>query len=140
MKRICLTLIALWLAPPAALQAIEAARPAVRPNMIFLLTDDQRDNTLGAMGHPFVRTPHLDRLAADMHSGIDAYERMALDCRDAENRETALEAAMYGYLSKRLREHGFKGDDDTMRSILDIDVTLNAAGLAAWLNRLDKTR
>jgi arylsulfatase A-like enzyme len=33
-----------------------------RPNIIFLLTDDQRDNTLGAMGHPFVKTPNLDRL------------------------------------------------------------------------------
>ena len=86
----------------------------------------------------YSRVRDLDRLAADMHAGIDAYERMALDCRHAENRDTALEAAMYGYLSTRLREHGFKGDDDAMRSILDIDVTLNAAGLAAWLNRLDK--
>jgi arylsulfatase A-like enzyme len=33
-----------------------------RPNIIFLLTDDQRDNSLGAMGHSFVRTPNLDRL------------------------------------------------------------------------------
>jgi arylsulfatase A-like enzyme len=30
-----------------------------------LLTDDQRDNTLGAMGHPFVKTPNLDRLMRD---------------------------------------------------------------------------
>ncbi len=86
----------------------------------------------------YSRVRDLDRLAGDMHAGIDAYEQMALACRDAEDRDTALEAAMYGYLSTRLREHGFKGDDDAMRSILDIDVTLNAAGLAAWLNRLDK--
>ncbi|MCU0959642.1 MAG: sulfatase-like hydrolase/transferase [Pirellulaceae bacterium] len=33
-----------------------------RPNIIFLLTDDQRDNTLGSLGHPFVQTPNLDRL------------------------------------------------------------------------------
>lgn len=33
-----------------------------RPNIIFLLTDDQRDNSLGGMGHPFVQTPNLDRL------------------------------------------------------------------------------
>ena len=88
----------------------------------------------------YSRVRDLDRLAGDMHAGIDAYERMALDCRDAENRDTALEAAMYGYLSTRLREHGFNGGDDAMRSILDIDVTLNAAGLAAWLNRLDKKK
>jgi len=35
---------------------------AQRPNIIFLLSDDQRDNTFGAMGHPFVRTPNVDRL------------------------------------------------------------------------------
>ena len=35
---------------------------ATRPNIIFLLTDDQRDNTFGAMGHPFVKTPNVDRL------------------------------------------------------------------------------
>lgn len=35
------------------------------PNIIFLLTDDQRDNTLGTMGHPFVKTPHLDALMAE---------------------------------------------------------------------------
>lgn len=35
-----------------------------RPNIIFLLTDDQRDNTFAAMGHPWVKTPHFDRLLA----------------------------------------------------------------------------
>ena len=33
-----------------------------RPNIIFLLADDQRDSTFGAMGHPFVKTPNVDRL------------------------------------------------------------------------------
>ena len=35
---------------------------AKRPNIIFILTDDQRDNTFSAMGHPFVKTPNVDRL------------------------------------------------------------------------------
>ncbi len=34
----------------------------VPPNIIFLLSDDQRDNTFGAMGHPFVKTPNVDKL------------------------------------------------------------------------------
>jgi len=33
-----------------------------RPNIIFLLTDDQRDNSFAGMGHPFVKTPNVDRL------------------------------------------------------------------------------
>ena len=40
-------------------------RAAERPNVIFLLTDDQRWDTLGAMGNPIIQTPHLDRLAAE---------------------------------------------------------------------------
>ncbi len=33
-----------------------------RPNIIFLLSDDQRDNTFAAIGHPFINTPHVDKL------------------------------------------------------------------------------
>jgi len=36
-----------------------------RPNLVFLFTDDQRDNTFGAMGHPFVETPHVDELLGE---------------------------------------------------------------------------
>ncbi len=39
-----------------------AAGEAARKNIIFLLTDDQRDNTFSGMGHPWVKTPHVDRL------------------------------------------------------------------------------
>lgn len=42
-----------------------AAEPARPPNILFLFADDQRHDTLGAAGHPIVRTPALDRLAAD---------------------------------------------------------------------------
>ncbi len=86
----------------------------------------------------YSRVRNLDRLASDMHAGIDAYEQMALDCRDADNRGDALEAAMFEYLSTRLVEHGFTGGSDAIRSILEIDVVLNAAGLVAWLSRLDR--
>ncbi len=36
-----------------------------RPNIIFFLTDDHRYDALGFMGHPFLKTPNLDRLAAE---------------------------------------------------------------------------
>ena len=36
-----------------------------RPNILFLFADDQRNHTLGCAGHPIVKTPHLDRLAAE---------------------------------------------------------------------------
>jgi arylsulfatase A-like enzyme len=61
------------LAPLAALHAADTAGSSPRPNIIFLLTDDQRDNTLGAMGHPFVKTPHLDALMQDSVRFKNAY-------------------------------------------------------------------
>lgn len=33
------------------------------PNVVFILTDDQRWDCLGVAGHPFLKTPNLDRLA-----------------------------------------------------------------------------
>ncbi|MBT5901514.1 MAG: sulfatase-like hydrolase/transferase [Opitutaceae bacterium] len=38
---------------------------AERPNIVFILTDDQRYETLGVTGDKFISTPHLDQLAAD---------------------------------------------------------------------------
>jgi N-acetylglucosamine-6-sulfatase len=44
-----------------------AAEPSSgrQPNVIFVLTDDQRWDQLGCAGHPFLKTPHLDRLARE---------------------------------------------------------------------------
>ncbi len=36
-----------------------------RPNVLFILTDDQRWDCLSCAGHPHLKTPHLDRLAAE---------------------------------------------------------------------------
>ena len=36
-----------------------------RPNLVFVLSDDHRADFLGCAGHPVVKTPTLDRLAAD---------------------------------------------------------------------------
>lgn len=36
-----------------------------KPNIILLLSDDQRDNTFSAMGHPIIRTPSMDKLIKD---------------------------------------------------------------------------
>jgi arylsulfatase A-like enzyme len=44
----------------AAAAAARAARP---PNIVFLLTDDQRWDTLGCMGNRIIRTPNIDALS-----------------------------------------------------------------------------
>lgn len=39
--------------------------PANKPHIIFIMTDQQRGDALGCMGNPYIRTPHLDQLAAE---------------------------------------------------------------------------
>ena len=34
-----------------------------RPNIVFILTDDQRHDAMGCAGHPWLKTPNIDRLA-----------------------------------------------------------------------------
>lgn len=40
-----------------------AAELEQRPNVVVVLVDDLRWDELGCTGHPFVRTPHIDRIA-----------------------------------------------------------------------------
>lgn len=35
-----------------------------RPNLLFILSDDQRDDSFSGMGHPWVETPNMDALLA----------------------------------------------------------------------------
>lgn len=36
-----------------------------KPNVLFILSDDQRPDTIGALGNSRIRTPHLDRLVRE---------------------------------------------------------------------------
>lgn len=45
--------------------AIAAPAMPARPNVVFILTDNQGAWTLGCYGNPDIRTPHIDRLAAE---------------------------------------------------------------------------
>ena len=40
-----------------------AAAADTRPNIVFILSDDQAWTDYGFMGHPDIKTPHLDKLA-----------------------------------------------------------------------------
>jgi arylsulfatase A-like enzyme len=43
---------------------LHAAGASASPNILFFFTDDQRADTIAALGNPLIRTPNLDRLAA----------------------------------------------------------------------------
>ncbi len=52
----------LLLIPSAGLLAAGQPVPAGKPNICLLLADDLRADCIGALGHPIVKTPNIDRL------------------------------------------------------------------------------
>jgi N-acetylglucosamine-6-sulfatase len=55
------------------LLAIPSSAAAQRPNVVFILVDDLRWDEIGAAGHPYARTPHIDRLAREGAQFRNAY-------------------------------------------------------------------
>ncbi|NNC87095.1 MAG: sulfatase-like hydrolase/transferase [Akkermansiaceae bacterium] len=71
-----LLVAACLLAIPAL--SLAAERPTPRhargsPNVLFLFTDDQRPDTIAALGNGHIKTPHLDKLVARGLSFTNAY-------------------------------------------------------------------
>lgn len=49
----------------AAASSLSFSAAAEKPNLLIILADDHRYDALGFLGHPFLETPALDRLAAE---------------------------------------------------------------------------
>jgi arylsulfatase A-like enzyme len=58
-----------------------------RPNVIFFLSDDHRWDRMGCAGHPFLKTPTMDALAAD---GVRFYNMFVTTSICAASRATLL--------------------------------------------------
>jgi arylsulfatase A-like enzyme len=76
MKHTLTLLAVLLLAPPAALPAADAPKP--KPNIIFLLSDDQTIGALGCYGNKDVITPNLDKLAGEGVRFLNHYDTTSI--------------------------------------------------------------
>ena len=63
-----LSLIAALLFPSMAILYAGESSPTARPNIVFIFADDWGWGDLSCHGHPWLKTPNLDRLASE---GID---------------------------------------------------------------------
>lgn len=77
----------------------------------------------------------IDRLAADLHTQIDAMVALARDAGSAEDRHHALVDGLTRLYTDRACAHGWTGKPATFQTLLHMDIELNAQGLAVWLDR-----
>jgi uncharacterized sulfatase len=66
----------LWMTPELAARE----KPADKPNVVYIISDDQAWTDFGFMGHEVIETPNLDRLAAQSCTFTRGYVPTAL-CR-----------------------------------------------------------
>ena len=83
----------------------------------------------------YSRVRDLERLAKQMHQGIDAYVAIAERHEHDEDRQQKLRDDLTDYYAAQLDDHGYAGGRETMREVLSIDIELNAQGLEVWLER-----
>lgn len=67
-------------------------------NVVLILTDDQRWNSLSFLGHPFLQTPHLDRMAAEGAHLPNAFVTTSLCCPSRASILTGLYAHAHNVL------------------------------------------
>lgn len=81
------------------------------------------------------RVENVPELAADLHVQIDAMTAIARACDGRADRHRALVAALGELYLERARAHGCRLDDAGVLRVLEMDIELNAQGLACWLDR-----
>ena len=61
--KFCVLALAVLSAP--GLPGMRAATSSSRPNILFIMSDEQRWDCVGANGDPLIRTPNFNQLAAE---------------------------------------------------------------------------
>jgi arylsulfatase A-like enzyme len=97
-----------WLASVGLLCAffgnVSASEQSAKPNVVFIISDDQAWSDYGLMGHPHIATPRLDRLAAESLTFQRGYTPVPL-CRPSLS---SIVTGLYPH------QHGVTGNDPAL--------------------------
>jgi arylsulfatase A-like enzyme len=88
----------------ATIGMTRAAEKSARPNIVFIVSDDQAWGDYGFMGHPQLATPHLDKLAAESLTFQRGYTPAPL-CRPSL---ASIVTGLYPH------QHGVTGNDPVL--------------------------
>jgi N-acetylglucosamine-6-sulfatase len=80
-----------------------AAAHSSKPNIIFVLVDDLRWDDLGCAGHPFSRTPQIDRIAREGAQFLNAFATTPLCSPSRASILTSEYAHMHGIIDNTER-------------------------------------
>ena len=79
--------------------------PAVeRPNLLVILIDDLRFDEFGAGGHPYMLTPHVDRLAREGAMCLNAFHTTPLCSPNRASIVTGQYASRHGIIDNVARD------------------------------------
>ena len=77
-------------------QESKGNNPDKRPNIIFLLNDDQRCDSMGCMGNPIIQTPNMDNMARNGVIFRNAYVTTPICCASRASLLTGQYARRHG--------------------------------------------
>jgi N-acetylglucosamine-6-sulfatase len=72
--------------------------PGMRPNIVFILVDDARWDDLGCTGHPFSKTPNIDRIAREGMTFQNAFATTVLCSPSRASILTGLHTRTHGII------------------------------------------
>src|SRR3954464_11132121 len=71
---------------------------AKKPNLIVILIDDLRFDETSASGHPYMKTPHIDRLAHEGAQFLNAFHSTPLCSPNRASPPTGQYASRHGII------------------------------------------
>ncbi len=107
---------------PEALRASVLRMAAMEPECLYLTH--------------YSRVTDVPRLTSLMLGLLDQMVALSLARRHDDNRHEGLKQDMLTLFHSSLTEHGCSFDRDTVARLLEIDIELNAQGIAVWLDKL----
>jgi len=83
---------------------VPAPSAAERPNLLVILIDDLRFDEFGAGGHPYMLTPHVDRLAREGAMCLNAFHTTPLCSPNRASIVTGQYASRHGIIDNVARD------------------------------------